>query len=135
KIEAGKLELESLEFQLDDLVRSAFATFQAVADEKGLGFRLDMKAEAEACRGDPNRVRQVLANLISNALKFTERGHVAVAVSRRGDMVEFTVRDTGVGMDSKTLERMFDKFAQADASTTRRFGGTGLGLSICRDLV
>ncbi|MFZ5720587.1 MAG: ATP-binding protein [Pseudomonadota bacterium] len=135
KIEAGKMQLEEVEFDLDQLATSAHATFQALAAQKGLEFdvRIDPRAGG-AYRGDPLRLRQILHNLISNAIKFTEVGGVTVELSRAGRSLVMTVRDTGMGVSPEQLERLFDKFEQADISTTRRFGGTGLGLAICRDL-
>ncbi len=136
KIEAGKLALEHAEFDLAEIAESALGAFAALAEKKGLALRLDVEAGAGGrCRGDATRVRQVLSNLISNALKFTEAGEVAVGVSRRGDTVELEVRDTGIGIAPADMVRLFEKFEQADASTTRRYGGSGLGLAICRQLV
>ncbi|HEY9219212.1 MAG TPA: ATP-binding protein, partial [Phenylobacterium sp.] len=135
KIEAGKLELEEAEFDLENLARGAHAAFTAIAHKKGLSFDLVVEPTARGVyRGDATRVRQILYNLISNALKFTESGEIRVAVARSDQGLSLTVRDTGIGMAPETLAGLFDKFVQADASTTRRFGGTGLGLSICREL-
>ena len=135
KIEAGKLGLEHTEFHIEELARGAHATFAAIAQGKGLTF--DLKVEPQATglyRGDSIRVRQILYNLVSNALKFTDRGQVSVAVSRRNGALRLTVKDTGIGMSVEQQSGLFRKFEQADASTTRRYGGTGLGLAICRDL-
>ena len=135
KIEAGKLELEAGEFDIGDLARGAHAAFAAVAERKGLAFALTV--EPGACglyAGDATRVRQILYNLVSNALKFTESGEVAVNVARDGGELRLTVSDTGIGIPPERLASLFQKFEQADASTTRRYGGTGLGLSICREL-
>ena len=135
KIEAGKLTLEETEFDLGELMRGAHATFGARAEEKGIGFRLDIEPAALGVyRGDPTRVRQIIYNLVSNAVKFTERGEVALSVARSGEWLTLTVRDTGSGIPAAARERLFSKFEQADVSTTRRFGGTGLGLAICRQL-
>jgi PAS domain S-box-containing protein len=135
KIEAGKLELEETEFDLAELVRGAHAAFTAIAHKKGISFDFAVEPGAVgAYRGDPTRVRQILYNLISNALKFTDMGQVAVAVRRSGEQLELIVRDTGIGMTPEATASVFGSFTQADASTTRRFGGTGLGLSICREL-
>jgi len=135
KIEAGKLDLEILPFDLKTLVRGSFEAFAAIADQKSLSF--DLTVEPSACglfHGDATRIRQIIYNLVSNALKFTEAGQVKIVVT--GLEVGFSIRvsDTGVGISSQNLERLFTKFEQADVSTTRRFGGTGLGLSICREL-
>ena len=136
KIEAGKLELEEAEFDMGELARGAHAAFSAVASKKGLDFKLTVEANAKGVyRGDSTRVRQILYNLVSNALKFTERGEVRVSVERTQDIVRITVSDSGIGIARDRLQSLFQKFVQADASTTRRYGGTGLGLSICRELV
>jgi PAS domain S-box-containing protein len=135
KIEAGKLELEEAEFDLAELARTVHATFGAVAEAKGLGFELSVDRGARGVyRGDPIRVRQILWNLVSNALKFTDRGAVKVRVGGKGGALTFEVADTGIGIAPNQLAHLFGKFEQADASTTRRFGGTGLGLAICREL-
>jgi CheY-like chemotaxis protein len=135
KVEAGKLELEEVEFDIGDLARGAHAAFTAIAQEKGLRFDLTISPQAKGVyRGDSTRIRQILYNLISNALKFTERGDVYVRVHRRDGKLLLTVSDSGIGIPAAQLEGLFNKFVQADASTTRRFGGTGLGLAICREL-
>jgi signal transduction histidine kinase/ActR/RegA family two-component response regulator len=134
KIEAGKLELEILEFDLDEMVRGAYSAFTAIANKKGLGFSLDVHAAQGRYRGDPSRVRQVLSNLISNALKFTDQGEIHVVASYADGELRLSVQDTGPGIAPEGLARLFEKFDQLDSSTTRRFGGTGLGLAICREL-
>ncbi|HTX49200.1 MAG TPA: ATP-binding protein [Caulobacteraceae bacterium] len=135
KIEAGKLELESAEFELSALVLGCHATFTAVAQAKGLSFNLDVADAAQGrYRGDPTRIRQVLHNLVSNAVKFTGEGEVRVMIERTAAGVRIAVRDTGEGIAPERIERLFEKFVQADSSTTRRFGGTGLGLAICAEL-
>ena len=134
KIAAGRLELETVEFDLIDLTAAAQATFGAVANAKGLSFDLRSEGAAGVYRGDPVRVRQILYNLISNALKFTERGGVALSLRRRSDGLHIEIADTGIGIPLERQESLFQPFTQADASTTRRFGGTGLGLSISREL-
>jgi PAS domain S-box-containing protein len=135
KVEAGKLELEHVEFDVCDLARGALAAFATVAADKAI--RLDLNL-AEGVRGvylgDSTRVRQILQNLISNGLKFTERGAVSIDILAREAGLEFIVSDTGVGIPADRLPMLFQKFEQADASTTRRYGGTGLGLAICREL-
>ena len=141
KIEAGRLELERVPFDLSTVVGDVGELYGPDAVAKGLDFVVDIDPSLPGqVEGDPGRVRQVLANLVSNAVKFTARGHVAVTV--RVDAmddasvdVRFDVRDTGVGMDPAQCERLFEPFTQADASTTRRFGGTGLGLTIAQRLV
>jgi signal transduction histidine kinase/ActR/RegA family two-component response regulator len=135
KIEAGKLELEAIPFDILDVARGAHAAFTALAHKKGLSF--DLKVEPEAIgvyRGDSTRVRQIIYNLVSNALKFTPEGEVRVHVAAVDPGLEIRVSDTGIGIPPDRLASLFQKFEQADASTTRRFGGTGLGLAICREL-
>jgi signal transduction histidine kinase/ActR/RegA family two-component response regulator len=134
KIEAGKLELEQLEFELAEVARGAYSAFTALANKKGLSFALDIEQARGRYIGDPTRLRQILYNLISNALKFTEQGEIRV-LARRGEAgLEISVSDTGVGIAPESLSKLFAKFDQLDSSTTRRFGGTGLGLAICREL-
>ncbi|MFA7262467.1 MAG: ATP-binding protein [Caulobacter sp.] len=136
KIEAGKLELEEAEFDLAELATGAHATFAALAAQKGLDFELRVLDRSRgAYRGDPLRIRQVLHNLISNAIKFTDAGSVRVTAGRRGGVLTFVVKDTGIGVAPERIADLFGKFEQVDTSSTRRFGGTGLGLAICRDLV
>jgi PAS domain S-box-containing protein len=135
KIEAGKLELEATEFALTPLLEGVCGGFVEAAARKGVGLVLDTDASAPGIyRGDPTRLRQILFNLVSNALKFTEVGEVRLSARRDGDTLILNVTDTGIGIAPDRLSRLFNKFEQADASTTRRFGGTGLGLAISRDL-
>ena len=139
KIEAGKIELEAVDFDLEEVVRSAHSNFASLANEKGLAFVLDIDEASGVYRGDPTRLRQILSNLISNALKFTEAGEIRVVItcpdeSGAGAGLSIVVSDTGVGMSEDNLSSVFNEFTQADSSTTRRFGGSGLGLTICREL-
>jgi PAS domain S-box-containing protein len=135
KIEAGKLELEVTEFDLASLARGAHAAFTSLANKKGIEFDLVIDPFARGVyRGDSTRIRQIVYNLVSNAVKFTDQGAVSVHVSRMDDELKFTIKDSGIGIPPQDLGRLFRKFEQADASTTRRFGGTGLGLAICREL-
>ncbi|MFL5297678.1 MAG: ATP-binding protein [Phenylobacterium sp.] len=135
RVEAGKLELEEIAFDLGELAVAARQTFSTVAQEKGLALELVIGPDAAGLyRGDPTRVRQILHNLISNALKFTHQGRIEIELVRQACGVRLTVSDTGIGIEPETLARLFAKFEQADASTTRRYGGAGLGLSICREL-
>jgi CheY-like chemotaxis protein/anti-sigma regulatory factor (Ser/Thr protein kinase) len=135
KIEAGKLELEAADFDLGEIARSACHAFAALAETKGLALALEVAPDAEGVyRGDATRLRQILYNLVSNAVKFTETGTVTVSVSRRRGRIRLSVSDTGIGIARDDMRRLFEKFEQADASTTRRFGGSGLGLAICRQL-
>jgi PAS domain S-box-containing protein len=135
KIEAGKLEIETIEFDAVDVLRSASSVFGPLAEQKGLQFDLLADDALGVCRGDPTRLRQVISNLMSNALKFTERGGIELSACRLGEEVQISVHDTGLGMTPETIAKLFGKFAQAEASTARQFGGTGLGLSISRNLV
>ena len=140
KIEAGRLELESTVFSLSGLIDGVLGTFQAQASAKGLVLTGAVEPGSDdTLVGDPTRVRQILFNLLGNALKFTERGAVTVraATAPLGGgptRVTLTVEDTGIGIEEDLRKRLFQPFAQADSSTTRRFGGTGLGLSIVRRL-
>jgi len=135
KIEAGKLALEEMDFDLDDLLRGAHAAFTALANKKGLSFGLVTRPGARGgWRGDPTRVRQIVYNLISNALKFTETGEVRVTADADANGLCLMVSDTGIGIPADKLCALFEKFTQVDVSTTRKFGGTGLGLSICGDM-
>ena len=141
KIEAGKLDLEMLDFDLDELMSDLGGATAYRAEEKGLELICPANpALGRWYRGDPGRIRQILTNLIGNAVKFTERGEVAVRykVAAERDnraLLRFTVTDTGIGLSTEQQNKLFDKFTQADSSTTRRYGGTGLGLSICQQLV
>jgi signal transduction histidine kinase/NO-binding membrane sensor protein with MHYT domain/ActR/RegA family two-component response regulator len=136
KVEAGSLGLEDGVVDAGRIARTVQGIFSANATEKGIGLTVTVSPTAEGqWRGDPMRVQQILQNLVSNAVKFTESGGVAIKVGRLGDVLVLAVSDTGPGVTAAFEGRMFDAFTQADASTTRRFGGTGLGLSICRALV
>jgi signal transduction histidine kinase len=136
KIEAGKLELECSPFDLETAVHAACDAFAVQAREKGLTFGLHVAHDARGVwLGDVVRVRQILSNLVANAVKFTSHGEVRVEVGMADQALRFEVSDTGVGVPSDQVSRLFDKFSQADSSTARRFGGTGLGLAICRELV
>jgi signal transduction histidine kinase/CheY-like chemotaxis protein/HPt (histidine-containing phosphotransfer) domain-containing protein len=138
KLEAGKVELEHSDFHLGDTMRAAAGLLHPSAREKGLNLVCTVDPAAERrVNGDPFRLRQVLVNLIGNAIKFTEHGQIDVrAAIDLGDPIQIRieVEDTGIGMVPSTLGRLFQKFAQADSSISRRFGGTGLGLAISREL-
>jgi CheY-like chemotaxis protein len=135
RIEAGRLDLEDGVIDLGQVIGGVQATFTTLATEKDVSLSLDLAPEARGrWRGDPTRVRQILYNLVSNAVKFTARGSVTVKVWREAPDMVFEVTDTGLGIPADRLNALFEKFVQADASTTRRFGGSGLGLSICRRL-
>ncbi|MBV9552802.1 MAG: response regulator [Alphaproteobacteria bacterium] len=145
KLEAGKIDIENVDFDLVDTVEAAASLLSPKAREKGLDLAVFIDpATGTVFRGDPTRIRQVLLNLIGNAIKFTDKGGVSVRVSRfnnaaSGDDqaagVRFEIADTGIGMSAEAQTRLFQKFNQADSSITRRFGGTGLGLAICKQLV
>ncbi|MDX1692565.1 MAG: 7TM diverse intracellular signaling domain-containing protein [Ketobacteraceae bacterium] len=139
KIEAGKMNLERIEFNVDELVSEASSLFASVADEKGLDFHLVCKSALPSIiYSDPVRIRQVLLNLLSNAFKFTSEGSVTLEyeVNTEGGepMIRFSVIDTGIGLTKEQKEVLFQSFVQADTSTTRQYGGTGLGLSISQKL-
>jgi signal transduction histidine kinase len=141
KIESGRLTLESVDFDLRTMIKEVLDLFIEPADCKGLELRCLLHAEVPtALRGDPGRLRQILVNLIGNALKFTAQGEVMIQVIRSEDtadrtLIEFAVIDTGIGVALEVQPRLFQPFSQADTSTTRKFGGTGLGLAICKQLV
>ena len=134
-IEAGTLSLEPVDFDMEHLTRGAVATFTALAAKKGLSFEFSIDEAAKGTfRGDTVRIRQILYNLSSNAVKFTEAGGVGVCVSYAHGALTLEVADSGVGIAPEWLDGLFEKFVQGDASATRRHGGVGLGLAICRSL-
>lgn len=141
RVESGRIELDEQPFSLPELVQEAAHLYAANAREKRLGFHLEIAPEAAVwVHGDAVRIKQVLTNLISNAVKFTDNGFVAVRVERAADRedgaacLRFTIEDTGIGFDADARERLFSRFEQADSRITRRYGGSGLGLAICRQL-
>ena len=141
KIEAGKLELSTIPFNLSDSVGKTTQTLASSANEKGLELACRVSPKLpERLIGDPSRLRQIIVNLVSNAIKFTDAGEVVVEVEAQeiNDLVtvlHFSVRDTGIGIPPEKQALIFEEFSQADSSTTRRFGGTGLGLTISKQLV
>ena len=142
KIEARKLDLESIEFNLEHVLNNIERLLSPLVIEKGLTFRraFDPNFRNACFNGDPTRIGQIVANLISNAIKFTSHGQISILLLEEeveGAMTKFTVEvsDTGIGMSKEQLAKMFQPFTQADTSTSRRFGGTGLGLSICKHLI
>ena len=141
KIEAGRLELQPRDFDLCRAVEDVVGLLGENARTKGIDLLYEIAAEAPCeLRGDPDRLRQVLINLVGNAIKFTAQGEVALTVGLDGPVgrtapLRFVVRDTGIGVPQEAQARIFEPFSQADSSTTRRFGGTGLGLTIVRELV
>jgi PAS domain S-box-containing protein len=145
KIEAGKLSIESVPFNLEEVISEATGMLSQEAERKGLelvsGLAVDTPTRVV---GDPLRLRQVLTNLLSNAIKFTEQGEVVLSIEWSADAerdgktcatLQFSIRDTGIGLTSKQQEKLFQSFSQADVSTTRKYGGTGLGLAICKHLI
>jgi len=141
KIEAGKIDLEVIDFNLRDCLEAALKTLALRGDEKGLEVLCEIAAEApEVVQGDSSRLRQIVTNLMGNAIKFTDQGEVALKVqleAEEGDnrLLHFTVSDTGIGIPPEKQKLIFDPFSQADTSTTRKYGGTGLGLTISLRLV
>src|SRR5262249_48848408 len=158
KIEANKLDLEVIDFNLSTAVEEVLELLAPKAHDKGLKLASGIQADVPtALRGDPGRLRQILLNLVGNALKFTEQGEVVVEVKKgqgtedkgqEGEdapgphmpdsetvLLYFAVRDTGIGISSDRLKRLFQSFSQVDTSTTRKYGGTGLGLAISKKLV
>jgi len=146
KLEAGKVDLEAIDFDLEEVVEGAVTLLASKAHGKGIDLGVFIEAEARAAyRGDPTRIRQVLMNLVGNGIKFTDKGGVSVEVSLSSEQgsggdgasrrVRFEVRDSGIGMPEEVRAHLFEKFSQADSSITRRFGGTGLGLAISKQLV
>ncbi len=148
KIEAGKLSLETIDFDLDDVLNNLSSVVGMKAMEKDLELLFDVSGNVpDTLVGDPLRLGQVLLNLTGNALKFTDAGQISVRVElapeedkekeavAKSTMLRFTVSDTGIGMTTEQVERLFQAFSQADGSTTRKYGGTGLGLTICKRLV
>jgi PAS domain S-box-containing protein len=142
KIDAGKLQLERIGFGPNELLNSALRVLSHRAEEKGLSLNNVFfdPAISPVLMGDPYRLNQVLINLISNAIKFTEKGNVDISCEVLSDSllsqtIQITVKDTGIGMEANFLDCLFEKFSQEDASVTRQHGGTGLGMSICKDLI
>jgi signal transduction histidine kinase/ActR/RegA family two-component response regulator len=137
KIEAGRMTVEEIDFDLPSVCDEVRSILQAAVAKRGLVMSLAYDATLpRIIKGDPARLRQVLLNLASNAVKFTERGAVLIEVSRLDEaQVKISVADSGIGITAEQLDRLFRRFAQADSSTTRRYGGTGLGLAISKTLV
>ncbi|MDQ6975775.1 MAG: response regulator [Mariprofundaceae bacterium] len=144
KIEAGKLDIDPIEMQLDDVLTQLSDVASALAEDKGLELHFYKDPDIPSTLiGDSLRIHQILLNLISNAVKFTERGEVVVRIEHALDAtvephqirLRFTIRDTGIGLNPQQIASLFQSFSQADSSTTRKYGGTGLGLAICKSLV
>ncbi len=135
KIEAGKMELSIEDVDLADIVKGVLSTAIALVKDKPVELRQELPADLPPLKGDPRRIRQVVLNLVSNAAKFTEQGHVTAHVVVNPREVQISVSDSGSGIPTDKLEHIFEEFTQVDASTTRRVGGTGLGLAISRRFV
>ncbi|MDD3051796.1 MAG: PAS domain S-box protein [Candidatus Cloacimonetes bacterium] len=140
KIESGHFELEEIEFDLFALIEKSVDPLTLKAFSKGIDLILDIPAELHCIvKGDPGRIRQIIINLVGNAIKFTEEGEVLLKVEYEDsdDFIKtnLSIKDTGIGIAEEKIERIFDSFVQADGTTTRKYGGTGLGLSICKQLV
>ena len=140
KIEAGKLEFEHIDFNLRDTIEDAIQLLALKAHEKGLEIIHQISPEVPSLlQGDPMRLRQIIANMINNSIKFTDSGEVSLSIELMSESIEsvvlaFKIRDTGIGIPKDRQDRLFKSFSQVDSSTTRRFGGTGLGLAICKRL-
>ena len=132
KIEAARVEIFCEDFSVAEVVGEVAATVEGLIEKRGNVLTLAVDADAGSAHSDVTKLRQCLINLLSNAAKFTENGRIDLAVSRSDDRLRFTVSDTGIGMSAEQVAKLFERFTQADASTTRRFGGTGLGLSITK---
>jgi signal transduction histidine kinase len=135
KIEAGRMELRLEKYLVDDIISSARASLQSLAEQKGLGFVAGAENGIPPAYGDGGRITQCLINIAGNALKFTETGRVEISVDLKDEMLTYKVKDTGIGIPQDKIEKVFDAFQQADATITRDFGGTGLGLSITKKFV
>jgi signal transduction histidine kinase len=143
KMESGKMELEEIPFEIEGVVQEVISLFTVDASRKGLKLAYVIHEEIPPMiYGDMNRLRQVLINLIANAVKFTDEGEISLEVVPKPEaassdryMLEFSVKDTGIGISSDQMDRLFKPFSQLDSSMTRKYGGTGLGLAICQTLV
>jgi len=142
KIEAGKLSLEKIAFEPQAVIKRAMQALNHKAEEKGLALTNSLLDDrvSEVFMGDPYRLNQVMLNIISNAIKFTEKGSVDIMLevinnTKNNQTIQVTTKDTGIGMDDKFRQNLFEKFSQEDASVTRQYGGTGLGMSICKELI
>jgi hypothetical protein len=136
KIEAGKLQLDLNDYPLRHMLRATMMPFKPLAADRGIRLSCTIASSVpDDLNGDSRRLKQVVGNLLANAVKFTSAGEVKLSVNARGRTLRFEICDTGIGIAADACKRLFEPFVQADASTTRRFGGTGLGLAICRELV
>ena len=141
KIEAGKLELEKVNFSISRIIKDSKVLFSKISQEKNIEIKTDVDPSTpDVLIGDMNRIKQIIVNLISNSVKFTEKGFVSINVSakeltKNKYEVQIVVKDTGIGISEENQKKLFKSFSQADSSITRKFGGTGLGLSICSKLI
>jgi len=136
KIEAGKLDIENIDFDMNNVIENLQKISEIKAHEKDLDFNIIYDKNNTIYNGDPNRIGQVLINIVNNAIKFTDHGFVNIYIEQiDNNNVKFRVLDTGIGIDDDKLEQVFNSFEQAYADTSRKFGGTGLGLSISKKLI
>ncbi len=141
KIEAGKYQIEEVEFDIYELIQEVINVFLPIVKEREIKLDFEIQESIpQILQGDSNKIKQILNNFLSNAIKFTDRGRVLLRVEEQEKQnseieLHFSIQDSGIGIDEETQQRLFQPFTQADVSTTRRFGGTGLGLAICRNLV
>ncbi|KAH6681065.1 hsp90-like protein [Plectosphaerella plurivora] len=143
KVESGRLDIEEVQFSLSVIVKDVSKMLSFAAERKNLTFLSDVSGAIRndmVVIGDPGRVRQIVTNLLTNSIKFTNQGHVRFSVEKESEsrdsvMIKFTVEDTGIGIEEEVRKKLFQPFSQGDASTARRFGGTGLGLTICKNLL
>ncbi|KAK0673238.1 putative signal transduction histidine-protein kinase [Cercophora samala] len=143
KVESGRLDIEEVQFSLSVIVRDVSKMLSFAAERKDLAFHSDISPDIETdmvVMGDPGRVRQIITNLVTNSIKFTNQGHVKFSVFKEKDTaditeIKFVIEDTGIGIEEEVRKRLFQPFSQGDASTARKFGGTGLGLTICKHLL
>jgi len=134
KLEAGEIELNNFTIDVKKLITEIKDMFLPQANQKGINFTCEIDNNVTKMFSDENRIKQVVKNLLSNALKFTQEGEIKLLVKANGDVLEILVKDQGIGIEQEKLEHIFDRFKQADSSTTRKFGGTGLGLAISKEL-
>lgn len=144
KVESGRLDIEEVEFSLSNMVSGVRSMLNFIASRKDLNFQYDVPQDVQSGKymviGDPGRVRQIIMNLLTNSIKFTDQGYVKFSVNQESEeadkvIVRFTVEDSGIGMTDEVKSKLFTPFSQGDPSTARKFGGTGLGLTICKNLV
>ncbi|MET0630205.1 MAG: HAMP domain-containing sensor histidine kinase, partial [Xanthobacteraceae bacterium] len=135
KIEAGQLSLSLADYSLKDVVHSVFSAVESLATEKKLALKVEVPPNLPSGHGDERRLTQVLLNLVGNAIKFTDKGEVAIRAAASNGSYTFSVRDTGPGIAEADQKKIFEEFQQADSSATKKKGGTGLGLSIARRII